>query len=135
MAGAAAATLLIAGCGADDGNGDDQAIDATTPDDAPADEPADGGQDAGDPCPQDGNEREVNADCIDPWPLTVNSGTLRCEADAVTIAAQGNTWNVNGVATSRDIGDEIEPIWEENPEIEGTRVNIGPLIDAGLDLC
>jgi hypothetical protein len=120
--------ILAGGCAASDDEGD-AAPPATAADQEEAPE-----EEASDPCPRDGAEREVSAACIDPWPLTVESGTLRCDADSVTIAADGNVWAVNGMASTRGDGDEIEPIWTEN-EDGVTRVNIGALIDAGLELC
>jgi hypothetical protein len=30
---------------------------------------------------------------------------------------------------------EIDEIWKDDPEIDGFKVNIGALIDAGLSLC
>jgi hypothetical protein len=123
-----AVVLMLAGCGTEDRDEPDEL--------ATEEKETVGLAEDTDPCPRDGNEREVNAQCIDPWPLTEDSGTLRCEGpDAVTIDAAGNRWAVNGMASSHDLGDEIEPIWQENPEIEGTRVKIGGLIDAGLELC
>jgi hypothetical protein len=95
-----------------------------------------GGESAGpsaDACPVDGNTREVSAACIDPWPLTVDAGTLRCEADSVTVDAAGNRWAVNGLAMSRDDGDDIDPIWADDDP--GPKVYIGGLLDAGLALC
>ena len=87
-----------------------------------------------DPCPTDGNEREVSAECIEPWPLTVDSGTLACNAASVTIVADGTVWAVNGMASTRDDGAEIDPIWADGQD-GIPKVSIGGLIDAGLDLC
>ena len=69
------------------------------------------------------------------WPLTVDSGTLSCEADAVTFESSGTTYAVNGTAGSRDAGVDIEPIWADDPSGDAPKLNIGPLIDRGIELC
>jgi hypothetical protein len=89
-----------------------------------------------DRCRPDGNRMEIDASCFDePWPLTVDWGILHCRDQAVTFVTAGRTYAVNGTALTWELGEEIYPIWAENPEIDGLRINIGPLIDAGLDLC
>jgi hypothetical protein len=74
------------------------------------------------------------------WPLTVDEGTLNCEGaaevGAVTFTApNGVTYAVNGLAIGQDRWPEIDAIWADNPDIPGTKKNIGPLIDRGLELC
>lgn len=72
------------------------------------------------------------------WPLTVDSGTLRCEGEggfgAVVINADGTDYAVNGVAKGQGY-EPIDPIWADDPELAGLKVSIGPLIDRGLALC
>jgi len=70
------------------------------------------------------------------WMLTVDSGELLCEAPntVIFIAPDGTKYAVNGTAKSRGYTD-IQPIWKDNPQIPGTKVNIGSLIDEGLKLC
>ena len=68
------------------------------------------------------------------WPFTVTQGELRCDRDAVTFKAHGTTYAVNGTAGSRGF-PRIDPIWRPNPNLPGTRINIGPIIEAGLALC
>lgn len=96
------------------------------------------GQANDDPPPVDAQQTAgqiSESDYGDQWPLTVPSGTLQCEADAVTFTAGGVTYAVNGMATTRDFGVDIDPIWRPNPDIPGAKVSIGPLIDDGLALC
>lgn len=77
------------------------------------------------------NEADYGGD----WPFTVSSGRLRCESgSAVVFATGGNEYAVNGAASSQGYPD-IDPIWRDNPDIPGTKVNISPLIDDGLELC
>jgi hypothetical protein len=86
------------------------------------------------------------------WPLTVESGVLRCEVierggqrvQAITIAVAGEIYAVNGPAG----GLSIEAIWAPGELVyvrdpqTGQRVNVGPprrslspLIDLGRTLC
>lgn len=69
------------------------------------------------------------------WPLTVESGVLTCKEGAVFFTSpDGSIYAINGTAGNRG-GRDLEPIWKPNPEIPGTRISIGPLIQAGLSLC
>jgi hypothetical protein len=75
----------------------------------------------------------------DRWPLTVNSGLLRCEGSngfgaVVFRAPDGMDYGVNGVALGKHFAD-IKPIWRKDPDSPGLRIDIGPLIDIGLTLC
>jgi hypothetical protein len=86
------------------------------------------------------NERGVGrADYGNDWPLTVDSGTLRCEAPgAVTFTSDGTTYWVNGTAgnqaETRGWAD-IHAIWADDPSDPGLKIYIGTLIDDGLALC
>jgi len=87
------------------------------------------------------NRRTVSsADFPGEWMLTVDKGELICKAPKGTantivfIVPDGTEYGVNGIATSRGYAD-IQPIWKDNPEIPGTKINIGPLISKGLELC
>jgi len=70
------------------------------------------------------------------WPLTVPSGILRCLDDGGSVVFENGekTYAVNGTATSRGY-DDINPIWKAHPNNIIPKVNIGPLINAGLELC
>lgn len=84
------------------------------------------------------NEQKMSrADLGDDWPLTVESGIVRCEGagEIYFDAANGTTYAVNGLALGRDTAPKIDPIWANNPDIKGTKINIGPIIDQGLELC
>ena len=70
------------------------------------------------------------------WPLTVPSGIVRCEgAGEVYFEAEGTTYAVNGLALGRDRAPEIDRIWAPDPDFKGLKIDIGPIIDRGLDLC
>jgi len=50
-------------------------------------------------------------------------------------APDGTTYAVSG--TAMDVTDlpKIDEIWADNPAISGSKINIEPLISAGLALC
>ena len=71
----------------------------------------------------------------DAWPLTVDGGTLSCDSSQVVFTdPDGNDYGVNGAAVSAG-HPEIDPIWADNPDIDGAKVVITPLVNDGLDLC
>lgn len=80
------------------------------------------------------------------WPLSVSSGYLGCDGDAVWFATlDGTAYAVNGTAHGRY--EPIEPIWLIDQKMMGElkaagagggptlRVNIGDLIQEGRKLC
>lgn len=72
----------------------------------------------------------------DRWPFTVASGDLECVTPSkVIFRAGGRTYAVNGTAGADNRFANIRPIWKDNPEIPGTKINIGPVINQGLTLC
>ena len=111
----------VAGCGDD---GDSSA-------DSPAEEQA--APDSGALAASDFPEGE--------WPLTVSEGVVRCEGSdgsgsVIFRAPDGTDYAVNGTAqTVKQDLPEIEAIWKKDPDVPGTRINIGPVIDRGLELC
>lgn len=69
------------------------------------------------------------------WPLTVAAGVVSCRDGAVTFRAAGVTYAVNGTARMLHRGADIVRIWRRNPAIPGSRIDISPIIDRGLELC
>jgi len=81
------------------------------------------------------------------WPLTVESGTLVCEAipaprevlSVFFVDPAGTVYAVNGTArgTIATHGwNDFETIWKVDPTNSlGMNVNVGPLIAAGLEIC
>jgi hypothetical protein len=73
------------------------------------------------------------------WAFTVPEGILYCldSGDgypSVSFATDDETYALNGVA--KDFGyPDITPIWKNNPNIRGTKVDISPFIQQGLKLC
>jgi hypothetical protein len=70
------------------------------------------------------------------WPLTVRSGIVRCEGASVIFKTNGTDYAVNGTALSQypDMAP-VRRIWRASREIPGTKINISPVLDAGLKLC
>lgn len=121
------------GGGGDDGGGNVEDDSTVNGEESAEPSPEEDAESSGE---EDADGMRVSADDYgDDWPLTVSSGTLDCQREAVTFTTQGTTYAVNGMAESHDLGVDIEPIWADNPEIPGTKKNIGPLIDDGLELC
>jgi hypothetical protein len=79
------------------------------------------------------------------WPLTVDSGTVACEGSEgvglVTFTApDGTVYAVNGLAQGFADGrgwHDIEAIWRADPAVASgsVRIDIGPILDRGLELC
>ena len=73
-----------------------------------------------------------------PWPLTVPAGRLLCEPGraAIVVTPDGRRFQLNGTASAERYRTRpLEEIWQVNPDIPGTRVNIGPMIARALRLC
>ena len=73
-----------------------------------------------------------------PWPLTVPTAMLPCAPGpaAIVETPDGQRFQLNGVASQpRYNAQQLEEIWLTNPEIPGTRINIGPMLDRAVMLC
>ncbi len=82
-------------------------------------------------------QREVSrADLGDDWPLTVESGVLRCEGSAVTLESGGTVYYLNGTAKGRGIGEDPASIWADDEANKmGLKKSLATLVIMGLDLC
>ena len=83
-------------------------------------------------------------DLGDEWPLTVDYGVLLCENDAAgDIALQivtfqdpsGKMYAFNGTAKTHTDLPAIDPIWADDPDVDGLKIDMGPLNERGLALC
>jgi hypothetical protein len=80
----------------------------------------------------------ITPEVIDPWPFTVDSGTLTCDGDAVTFETGGTVYAINGFALQRADVEGWQDIGESDIWIDiggGLKVYIGAVIDLGLMLC
>jgi len=86
----------------------------------------------------------VSTDFGGDWPLTVPYAVVHCETIsaggrvlqvATLDAPDGTTYAANG--TAKDHGDyaDIDPIWAPDPDVDGLKISISPVIDAALELC
>lgn len=75
------------------------------------------------------------------WPFTVEEMHLSClpgNAVVVMDSETGAMYPVNGAASSRAEQlalDPLDKVWRDNPEIEGLKISVGPVIEQGLKLC
>lgn len=77
--------------------------------------------------------REVTAEEVDPWPFTVEKGTLGCRGGKVTFATDGAEYGLTGDAQTDHPAPD--PVWATDPESDGTRLSLGAAIEAGMALC
>lgn len=89
-----------------------------------------------DPAPPTPRGVEVTrAQYGDQWPFTVESGFVDCEPPGSAIfRTRLGTHGLNGLAKSRGVPD-VRPIWRDDPNNPGLKVNIGAMIDLALDQC
>lgn len=77
----------------------------------------------------------------DAWPFVPEEMHLQClpgNAVVVTDPETGRMYGLNGAASgkARQLGLEpLENVWAESTSIPGTRISVGPVINAGLKLC
>jgi len=71
------------------------------------------------------------------WPLTVEAGVVSCENYSVIFMdLEGKRYVVNGTATAHyKYLPEIDEIWAPDPKVPGSKINISPVIERGLELC
>ncbi|GBG39628.1 hypothetical protein NJB14197_38740 [Mycobacterium montefiorense] len=53
----------------------------------------------------------------------------------MTFTYGGATYWVNGTAKAAHTYADLVTIWRDNPDIPGTKIDIGPLLDRGSALC
>jgi hypothetical protein len=82
------------------------------------------------------------ADFVKRWPLTVEAGVVSCErysdgvGSVIFMDPEGKRYAVNGLATAHyKYLPEIDEIWAPDPTNPGTKINISPVIERGLELC
>ena len=79
-----------------------------------------------------------------PWPFTVEGGELVCirpfdDPGVFLVTARSDMFALNSAAIlmADRVGamKELDPIWRDDPEILGAKVNVSPMILYGLALC
>lgn len=90
-------------------------------------------------------KRHITRADLDPWPLTIEAGTLQLRGKSVVFLTDNKVYAVNGTAKAdrhfalnQPRYTPIDEIWADAPSPPGLdlrlKVNIGPLIKAGLAL-
>ncbi|MBD8102493.1 DUF2511 domain-containing protein [Plantibacter sp. CFBP 8775] len=86
----------------------------------------------------------VSTDFGAEWPLTVPYAIVKCKEKTaagrvlqiVTVESpDGTEYAVNGTARDHTELPEIFPIWADDPDTAGLKVDISPVIRSGLALC
>ena len=79
-----------------------------------------------------------------PWPFTVDRGELKCigpvdDPGVLFVTDQGDTYALNPAAIrmADRVGAiaDLDPIWRDDPETLGAKVNVSPMILYALKLC
>lgn len=68
------------------------------------------------------------------WPFTVERGYVDCHDGAATFRSNGIEYQLNGTAMTRGYRP-LESIWRENPDIPGTRIGLGDILERALKEC
>ena len=73
------------------------------------------------------------------WPFTIPEGRVECRNKAeVVFVAGSKVYSINGTAdafASQRGYQDVKPIWKDHPTIPGLKINIGPIIEIGLQHC
>lgn len=86
----------------------------------------------------------VSSDYDDDWPLTVPYAIVDCEGveaggmalEAVSVeTSDGDVYAGNGTAKDHRGLPDVDPIWADNPNVEGLKIDFSPITEAGLALC
>ena len=86
----------------------------------------------------------VSTDFGDEWPLTVPYAVVHCDEIlaggrllqvATLDAPDGTTYAANGTAKDHGNYADIDPIWAPDPEVDGLKIDISPIVDAALEQC
>lgn len=71
----------------------------------------------------------------DKWPFTVDEGRIECrQAGALVFVSGEFEYQLNGMASQLGYAS-INSVWRWNPDIEGTRIPLTPVIQRAQSLC
>jgi hypothetical protein len=87
--------------------------------------------------------RLKQGDFGDTWPFTVNEAVLTCEqdaarsksSDAIVLFADGRRFAINGTAETSGRGENLRPIWRDNPDGFPPKISTSPIFILGMKLC
>lgn len=86
----------------------------------------------------------VSTDFGEDWPLTTPYAVVRCEEkiidgrtlQLVTLdTPDGAEYAVNGTARDHTDLPDIFPVWADNPDVDGLKIDMSPVTGRGLALC
>lgn len=70
------------------------------------------------------------------WPFLPEKVKVVIKNKAAYIVNNDVKYNLNGIASNQNIGIDLNPIWEDNPEIPGTKKSLSKifmfLMDKGV---
>lgn len=71
------------------------------------------------------------------WPFTVDEGVVACQGPTTSVVfkSEGRTYAVNGTARTHTDHPDIDPIWAADPNVQGLKISMAPIIQLGLSLC
>lgn len=77
------------------------------------------------------------------WPLTFEKAKISCVNRAYAFVYDIKTddrYPLNGMArdavkSGKMEGSNLDDVWKDNPDYEGVKISISPLIDAATELC
>lgn len=67
----------------------------------------------------------------DTWPFTIPSVRIEraMHTNALYVKANNTTYALNGIAIGSKGGEDIRPIWADNPRIKGAKMSLKPVFD------
>lgn len=74
------------------------------------------------------------------WPFTVKEGFVSCQktdiGDALLFTSDGNTYSLNGTASTKNLAPEIRGsgLWASDPKIAGLK-DIGAVFEKARSTC
>ena len=68
------------------------------------------------------------------WAFTVDKVRIGCQKQLPVVEANYQTYGLTGFSASM-VGQDISPIWADDPLIKGLKKNISPFIDMALKMC
>ena len=82
----------------------------------------------------------VSSEDVDPWPFLNPSGHVGCyisgNGTAVpTFRSAGTTYGLTGYGTATEGLPRIDPIWRDDPDIDGAKVSVSEIAAMAREHC
>ena len=86
-------------------------------------------------CVPDPGQEVTAAEYGDDWPFTVAAGRVDClPSGSLVFVADGTPYALTGLARAKGYR-AVDPIWRDNPRIQGTKVPLQPITAAAEATC